>query len=962
MWFQDVNPNWVIAIAGLISAVTATYAIHGTMRIIPWRRKQKEIDTSTGTQYQGSEKAPKHEHPLPATPQSALHELTEQLDGWFNALEYQRESHDPQGEDFFEWIIKIPDGGRYSRVLVRGVAGEATKSHASDLLRKKETHGTDRAWLVAHRLVEPAARAMAEKNPELECVTFDELVDRDADFTKYFEWLDTEVKARGIDRYYVPLACRKGDDHYEDIDEYVDRWLDDPNEGQISVTGQFGTGKTWFGLHYAWRAAREYLDAKARGRQRPRLPLFIPLKEYAGGELGIELLFSGFFFQKHEIPLKGYSIFEYLNRTGKFLLIFDGFDEMVLRLNQQALIDSFWEIARAVVPGSKAILTSRTECFTSEQQARAVLNGEVLYTTKRIPKYPPKFDLIELDLLQPHQIREILERHRTDPKKITRIVENERLMDIGRRAIMIGFLLDALDSTDEEGDRPWEREHLDVVNILYSAVTRRLDRDIEMGRTFTSLADKLYFFCEISWELFDKKLASIHYTEFNDRIRQFFRERIQDDRDIDYWAWDLRRNGMFIRNEIGEYTPAHRSLAEFFAAYKFVAELGVLAPEFIGAARERLRREIDDDQEPKVYTWSNYFVPPDSHSPTKQLAPLREFTTEPRRVKGKDTRSFVMSQRLPKNTFIFATGLMSREWLAIDKLCRLCWAGTGQMAWNAGELLTYLRVEQGERIARALVTENRDQPLPVGVVWLLGEMGYEGKEVIDRLIDTVERFARGETVDPTAWWGTGWSLRKLGHFGKDADTRERDEEKTIAFLSQYRPAGYTLERACEHLKQTLDPENPDAPPIDPCDLVTIAINKSQLDIEKLYSKILSRIDLETDTIERHCRDVIWLCGHLQIEESIPGLIRCARNQPQSTNRNAATEALGKIGKVSPEVVDTLEKQLTDGYHRTRLHAAISLEGIRSTSSLGALEKALKEEEVPAVRDAMALAITRLRAT
>ena len=39
--------------------------------------------------------------------------------------------------------------------------------------------------------------------------TFDELLDQDADFTGYLDWLEREIKQRGIDTQYVPLACAK---------------------------------------------------------------------------------------------------------------------------------------------------------------------------------------------------------------------------------------------------------------------------------------------------------------------------------------------------------------------------------------------------------------------------------------------------------------------------------------------------------------------------------------------------------------------------------------------------------------------------------------------------------------------------------------------------------------------------------------------------------------------------------
>jgi predicted NACHT family NTPase len=201
----------------------------------------------------------------------------------------------------------------------------------------------------------------------------DDVIDQVADFEKYLDWLEDEITGKGIDQAYIPLGCSKdevnpktkqvvGISHYGQdegwIEGYVDQWLADSSKEHLSVLGEFGTGKTWFALHYAWLALQNYKTAKQRGIERPRLPLVVPLRDYAKA-VTVESLFSEFFFRKHEIPLPGYSAFEQLNRMGKLLLIFDGFDEMAARVNRQAMIDNFWELAKVVVPGAKAILTCR---------------------------------------------------------------------------------------------------------------------------------------------------------------------------------------------------------------------------------------------------------------------------------------------------------------------------------------------------------------------------------------------------------------------------------------------------------------------------------------------------------------------------------------------------------------------------------------------------------------------------
>jgi len=80
---------------------------------------------------------------------------------------------------------------------------------------------------------------------------------------------------------------------------------------------------------------------------------------------------------------------------------------------------------------------------------------------------------------------------------------------------------------------------------------------------------------------------------------------VQEEKDLDHWHYDMMGQTMLIRNADGDYMPAHRSLLEFFVAYKFAAELGALAPDFLELAQ--MQANLDTHAEPQAYTWSSYF-------------------------------------------------------------------------------------------------------------------------------------------------------------------------------------------------------------------------------------------------------------------------------------------------------------------------------------------------------------------
>ena len=462
---------------------------------------------------------------LPAAAENSnAADLARQLGEWFEVLDYDRdEDYEVWETDHFEWIINFPVGRRrISRTLVRGVAGEVSMADLQAFQQAMESAGADEGWLVGNRRVSKAARIAVQAEAAYEgitCYTFDELLDEDADFSKYLCWLEAEIKSKGIDTEYLPLACSKdeldpvtqrkiGMSTYgeEDgwIDGYVDTWLDDPAKEHLSVLGEFGTGKTWFALHYAWIALQRYREAKQRGTERPRIPVVVPLRDYAKA-VTVKSLFSEFFFDKHEM-LKSYSVFEKLNRMGKLLLIFDGFDEMAARVNRQAMIDNFWELAKVVVPGAKAILTCRTEHFPNAMEGRTLLSAELQSSTAQLTGETPQFEVLELEMFSDEQIEEIISR-KAQAATVPMVMKNSQLLDLARRPVMVDLILEAL--PDIEADKP-----VDLARVYLYAVTRKMENDIKSERTFTSLADKLYFLCELSWEMLSTDQISLNYRAF----------------------------------------------------------------------------------------------------------------------------------------------------------------------------------------------------------------------------------------------------------------------------------------------------------------------------------------------------------------------------------------------------------------------------------------------------------------
>lgn len=546
--------------------------------------------------------------------QSPLKQFENNVREWLKVCGHQLESGSEFKDDSFIFISNEPITGGYDRILIYGVEGEATAADVTKLDQYVDQRKTHRGWLISMRRVTPLAREATQEDERLRSYTFDELVDQKANFDKYFLWLEDEFKRRGLDKFYVDISCTKDDmdpetgeklgtSYYESVDDYIGQWLDDPSAEHISILGEFGTGKTWFSLKYAYEALQSYKAAKSAGRQRPRLPLLIQLRDFRSME--VETLFSDFFFRKFEIGLPGYSAYKQLNRMGKLLLIFDGFDEMADRTNRQKQIDNFWALIRAVGPGAKALLTCRAEHFEFAKAAVKTLRGEETPTFSPDPHIllsPPRFEIVSLEKLSPTQITQIIVKREgeAEGKRLAqRILSVPELADLAQRAGSIEFIVAALPSLIN-------LRKIDLGRVFLYATRELLIKNIREKRSFTSMADKVHFLCELAWQMLSTGELKINFSQFPDRLRQY-RPELKD-RDIDHWKFDIEGQSLLIRDDDGNYSFSHKSLPEYFVAYKLAAELGLFSPH-----SEWITSYFPPTQSPQALQprqWNSFFTCP----------------------------------------------------------------------------------------------------------------------------------------------------------------------------------------------------------------------------------------------------------------------------------------------------------------------------------------------------------------
>jgi hypothetical protein len=256
---------------------------------------------------------------------------------------------------------------RWFLCLERGVA----KEDVEKLHEHVKVASGSSGWIVTDFPIDSNAQRLIETQPS---IAAHNLANFYREMLQYDSYLVKLIKgSQDINKYWVDLECSVGDDRgrFEAV-EYVDKWLGKPTPNQLALLGLFGTGKTWFCRYYAARLAKQHL--KNPGRH--RIPILISLQGYAKalniGQLVTDTLVNTY---DMDFGLGGFEAFMHLNRCGRLLLIFDGFDGMEQRVEYGVALKNYEEISRTVVGSSKVILTSRPLFFEDRRRLEEILKN-----------------------------------------------------------------------------------------------------------------------------------------------------------------------------------------------------------------------------------------------------------------------------------------------------------------------------------------------------------------------------------------------------------------------------------------------------------------------------------------------------------------------------------------------------------------------------------------------------------
>lgn len=168
---------------------------------------------------------------------------------------------------------------------------------------------------------------------------------------------------------YVPQRMKFQEGNREtETDEALEQmiaWIAAPEGRFILTLGDFGTGKSFLLRQLSLRLAAE-------GRL---IPVLIEMHNLEKSRSLDQLL--GQHFAQERVDDFSPARFRYMLAQGRIALLFDGFDELAMRVTYDRAADHFDTLLQAAEGAAKVVVTSRRQHFVSEQQVKSAMGEEV---------------------------------------------------------------------------------------------------------------------------------------------------------------------------------------------------------------------------------------------------------------------------------------------------------------------------------------------------------------------------------------------------------------------------------------------------------------------------------------------------------------------------------------------------------------------------------------------------------
>jgi WD40 repeat protein/nucleoside phosphorylase len=367
--------------------------------------------------------------------------------------------------------------------------------------------------------------------------------------------------------------------------------LEAPHARFALVLGDFGAGKTFLLHELARRMARD---------EHRVVPVLVEMSRLEK-QRSLKALLAQHFALADEGRID-LDAFQYMLAAGRIALLFDGFDELALRLTYDRALEHFETVMAAAGGNAKVVLTSRTQHFLTDHQVRRALAERA----EQVPGYR----LIQLDRFGEKQIRRFLGNLIKQPEEAEEryrlLDEVKDLLGLSENPRMLGFI--ARIAPDKLREAKAQSGEITAAKLYEILIGQWLDfewdrvnpRGAERGLTRAKIAELVSKLAGLFWERNAKTLPLGDFTHL----------LVAEDIEPAVVEHMIGSGSLLVRDAEGRFSFVHRSVMEWLvadAAAREVRDKGdaaalgademseLMADFFIGlAAREQAERWAHD--------------------------------------------------------------------------------------------------------------------------------------------------------------------------------------------------------------------------------------------------------------------------------------------------------------------------------------------------------------------------------
>ncbi|MFO7565126.1 MAG: pentapeptide repeat-containing protein [Enhygromyxa sp.] len=342
-----------------------------------------------------------------------------------------------------------------------------------------------------------------------------------------------------------------GGEQPEDALEALDAWADSSDRAALLV-GPFGLGKST--LLARWTSQRWQRGAGP-------LPIVVDLATATvGPALGMLLAAA----ERDPASEADRAALSLLIEQQRLIACFDGFDEMVTRINFASLPERLAELFAVAGPTGRVLVATRDHYFTNLETARAHAGSAIRKANVESVRWLhlQSFEFDQVETVVDHFIPDPAERERV----LTKIRSTYDLEDLVETPMLLAMVLQTIDELDAES-------RVGSATVYERYLERFLDHTESRDPDLFSREQKRAFAEVLAAELWRTGEASLGWQQLHKSVLARMLAVLPTDTPPEAAFLEIQGGSFFVWEQGDRFRFAHKSFLEFFMAKALLAGL-----------------------------------------------------------------------------------------------------------------------------------------------------------------------------------------------------------------------------------------------------------------------------------------------------------------------------------------------------------------------------------------------------